>query len=83
MPSPEQELAVEVGHVDGVHVDDLNVDKAGECQVLEDLTSCREQTLTWAPVRTNIGIHASDNKRCHVREVVRWLAAPAARHNLS
>lgn len=36
---PEEELAVEVGHVDGVHVDDVDVGKAHEREVLEDFAS--------------------------------------------
>lgn len=35
----EEELAVEVGNVDGVHIDDMDVVKAGEGEVGEDLAA--------------------------------------------
>lgn len=35
----EQELAIEVGQVNGVQVDDVNVTKAGEGEVFEQLAS--------------------------------------------
>ena len=35
----EEKLAVEVGHVDGVQVDDLDVLEAGEHDVLEELAA--------------------------------------------
>ena len=36
---PEQELAVEVGHVDGVHVNYVDLAKAAQCQVLKQLAA--------------------------------------------
>ena len=36
---PEQELAVQVGHVDGVHVDYINVAEPRQRQVLEQLAA--------------------------------------------
>ena len=36
---PEQELAVQIRDVDGVHVNDMNIRKARQGQVLEDFTS--------------------------------------------
>lgn len=35
----EEELSVEVGDVDGVHIDDVYVAKAGEGKVFEELTA--------------------------------------------
>lgn len=35
---PKQELAIQVGHVDRVHVNDVHVFEAGQCQVFENLT---------------------------------------------
>ena len=37
--APEEELAVEVGHVNGVHVDDVDVTESAECQVFQELTA--------------------------------------------
>lgn len=37
--NPEEELSVEVGDVDGVHVDDVQVLEAGEGEVLEELAA--------------------------------------------
>ncbi len=37
--TPEQELAVEVGHVNGVHVDHIDLAKAAQRQVLEQLAA--------------------------------------------
>lgn len=36
---PEQKLAVEVGEVDGVEIDDVDVAKSGEDEVLEQLAA--------------------------------------------
>ena len=37
--APKEELSIEVGQVDGVHVDDVEVGEAGEGQVLEQLAA--------------------------------------------
>jgi hypothetical protein len=36
---PEEELAIEVGDVNGVHVDNVDVAKAGEGKVLQEFAS--------------------------------------------
>ena len=50
---PEEELAIEVGYVDGVHIDDVQLLEAGEGQVLEELaaepTCAHNQNLHEAP----------------------------------
>jgi hypothetical protein len=38
-PSPEQELAVEVGDVDGVHIDHIDVHKPRQREVFQDLAA--------------------------------------------
>lgn len=38
-PTPEQELAVEVGNINGVHVNDIYVPKALQGQVLQQLAA--------------------------------------------
>ena len=51
---PEQKLAVEVGNVDGVHVDDMNVAKPRKCQILEqfaaETTSTNDKDLALVEV---------------------------------
>ena len=37
--APEEELAVEVGHINGVHINDVQVPKAAQGQVLQQLTA--------------------------------------------
>jgi hypothetical protein len=44
--APEQKLPVKVGHVYGVHVYYINVDKARQSQVLQDFTA--EPACTYA-----------------------------------
>lgn len=36
--TPEEELSVQIGHIDGVHVNHMNVFKSGESQILQYLT---------------------------------------------
>ena len=36
---PEEELAIEIGDLDGVHVDDFNLSEAHERQVLEQFAA--------------------------------------------
>lgn len=36
---PEEELAIEIGNIDGVHVNDINVAYAAKRQVLQQLTA--------------------------------------------
>ena len=50
---PEEELSIEVGYVDGVHIDDVQLLEAGEGQVLEELAAeparAHNQNLHEAP----------------------------------
>ena len=45
--TPEEELAVEVGHVNCVHVYDINVAYSTEGQVLQQLTAKTTCTLSF------------------------------------
>lgn len=64
--APEQELAVQVGHVDLVEVDDVDVAETGEGQVLQHLGSA------WGGVKLWVGVSRLAGRAPH-------LAAQAAR----
>ena len=71
--APEEELAVQVGHVDGVHVDDVHVLEARERKVLQDLApqAPSAHAENWGagykvcdvPGRVGVGIEARGHKR--------------------
>lgn len=46
---PKEKLAVEVGHVDGVHINDVNVAKASKSKILEELAAQATCTDTQHP----------------------------------
>jgi hypothetical protein len=67
MLGSKQELAIEIGHVDGVEINDLDVSKAGKCEILEQFaanpTGTHEQDFTalnlGQHVRSESGFHAA------------------------
>ena len=46
MMRAEEKLPIEVGHVDGVQVDDFNVLEPGEHKVLQQFTPCPHGNAT-------------------------------------
>lgn len=82
----EQELAVEVAEVDGVEVDDVDLAKAGEDQVLEELAadapSSDHQDARLGLGQPRLGILL---RRRIVTSLMRWWSAPPRlwRANLS
>ncbi len=50
--APEEKLAIEIGDIDGVHVNDIDVAYAAKCQVLQQLTTkatcrCKASHITF------------------------------------
>jgi len=55
--APKQELSIEIGDIDGVHVDDIDVPYAAQSQILQQLTAQTTYSISMSALQVHRRYH--------------------------